>query len=134
MLKTYVGSCHCGKVRYEADVDLAAGTGRCNCSICTKLRYWGAQVKPQAFRLISGEEDLGDYQFGSMSGHHRFCKSCGAHPFGHGYIEQIGGAYYSVNIACLDNVEPKDLAEIPITYMDGRNNNWWNTPAETRYL
>jgi hypothetical protein len=134
MTKTFHGSCHCGKVRFEVDLDLAAGTGKCNCSICTKRRYWGAVVKPEAFRLIAGEADLGDYQFGTKSAHHRFCTTCGVAPFGHGYIEAIGGAYYSVNLPCLDDLDPAELADAPVRYMDGRNNNWFETPAETRHL
>jgi hypothetical protein len=134
MKRTYKGSCHCGAVRFETDLDLSAGTGKCNCSICTKRRSWAAQVKPEDFRLISSADNLTDYQFGTMSGHHRFCKTCGVGAFGDGYIEQIGGAYYSINLACLDDLDPTDLAEAPVKYADGRNNNWWNTPKETRHL
>ena len=133
-LQTYHGSCHCGAVRYEADIDFDAGTGRCNCSICTKLRKWGTVIKPENFRLLSGEDNLSSYQFATKSGHYRFCRTCGLHPFSDAYIEQLGGAIVSINIACLDDVPPETLINAPLNWADGRNNAWWEVPAEVRHL
>jgi hypothetical protein len=134
MQKTYHGSCHCGAVKFEADFDLAQGTNKCNCTICTKTRNWNVIVKPEAFRLISGEQSLSDYQFGGKQGHHLFCRTCGVRTFERGYVEQIGGHFVSIKIGSLDNVDPAELAEAPVRYSNGRDNAWWESPKETRHL
>lgn len=134
MSRIYHGSCHCGAVRFEAELDLADGTGRCNCSICRKLRFWGARAKLETFRLISGEDALSDYQFNTHSTHNLFCRHCGVHSFHRGYVKQIGGEFLSVNLTCLDDASDEEWAAAPVRYSDGRDNNWWNPPAVTSYL
>jgi hypothetical protein len=133
MKKTYKGSCHCGKVRFEADLDLGAGTVKCNCSICAKQRAWLAAVGPADVRLLAGEAELADYQFGPQRIHHRFCRICGVRPFG--YVDGKNGCtFYAINVAALDGVDPAELANAPVTYVDGRHDNFAAPPAETRHL
>jgi len=133
-LQTHTGSCHCGNVRFEADIDLNAPTGQCNCSICTKTRNWSASVKPENFRLLTDPDATGDYHFGTHAVHWRFCKTCGVRPYADGDIAEIGGRFVSVQLACLDDVTPQQLAALKVRYADGRANNWTHPPAETSYL
>lgn len=133
MLKTYQGSCHCGQVRFEADIDLSGGTLRCNCSICLKGRFWPAIVQPDAFRLQGGEAALSCYQFHTKTDEHFFCKYCGVRPFGTGNSPRWG-RFYAVSVTCLDDVSERDLADAPVAYIDGRNEQWERAPEETRHL
>jgi len=134
MKKTYRGSCRCGTIRFESDIDLSEGTGKCNCTYCWKARWWGAGIKPDAFRLLAGQERTG-YAFPTTKFVTRaLCTDCGITPFGWGHIPQVGGDFVSINLACLDDLDPAELIAAPVRYMDGKNDNWWHPPAETRHL
>ena len=133
--QTYRGSCHCGAVRFEADIDLAEGTGRCNCSFCWKVRNWSAGIKPDAFRLVAGKDDIGEYGFRPDStNYHVFCKRCGVRLYTHGHIAEIGGDFVSVMLSTLDDLPPAELAAAPVRYMNGRDDDWFHEPAEKRHL
>lgn len=140
-LKTYSGSCHCGSVRYEADLDLAAGTTRCNCSICSKGRAWFAFAKgAAALRLVSGTETLGEYRFAPPGRPapfltHCFCNRCGIRVFAKGGpLPELGGTFYGVHVMTLDNVETDELAAAPIRYQDMRHDRFDRVPADTRLM
>jgi hypothetical protein len=128
--RTYSGSCHCGAVQFRVTADLGKGGGRCNCSICTKVGQIGGLVKPEAFQLISSEENLSSYEWASRTSQRYFCKRCGVHCFARGHLDVLGGDYVSVNYNCLDGVELRDL---PIIYWDGRHNNWAAGPRPTAW-
>jgi hypothetical protein len=121
-LKTYAGGCLCGAVRFEAKMDLTTQpVSRCNCTFCSKVAATSTLVKPDAFRVVAGEELVGEYRKPGSQAARYFCKQCGVHCFGGGYVEEIGGDFRSVYINCLDDV---DMSELKVVYWDGRNNNW----------
>ena len=118
--RKHAGGCHCGAVRFEVEVDASSG-GSCNCSVCTKVGGIATLVKPAAFRLLSGEGSLSFYEWGGKTAKRYFCKTCGITCFSRGYLEQVGGAYVSVNLNALDDVDP---ADVKLGHWDGRHNNW----------
>lgn len=132
MKQVVSGSCHCGAVRFTCHLDLSAPTTRCNCSICAKARYWLAPVPAADFQLLAGESELSEYTFGSHSVRHRFCRTCGIKTFGQSSHPAFGGDFFAVAVACLE-LEPDVLAQLPVTYHDGRNGSG-EAPRVTAYL
>ena len=133
MLKTYRGSCHCGAVRFEADLDLAESTYRCNCSICRRTRFWAAVAREDGFRLLAGEGELTKYLFHTKKNEHWFCRHCGVRAFGVGTETPIG-RMVGVNVGCLEDVSEDELSRVPITRVDGREDQWQSTPAFFAHL
>ncbi len=132
MLKSYRGSCHCGAVKFEADLDLTQPSYRCNCSICRRTRFWPAVAKPEHFRLLSGEPELTKYEFNTHKNFHFFCKHCGVRAFGVG-TETPLGKMYGVTIGCLEEVSDEELSRVPFTYVDGRSDRF-ERPAYSAHL
>lgn len=138
MKKTYQGSCHCGAVVFACETDLAAGTVRCNCSFCSKARFWMILVKEADVRIVQGEDALTDYRHTPAHMpepflHLTFCRHCGVRPFSRGgSLPMMGSAFFAVNVACLDATD-EELASAPVDYPDGRNNAW-EKPAPYHYL
>ncbi len=116
-------------------MDLASGSGKCNCTFCTKARNWSAFIKPDALRVIQGEEAMTAYQEKSETpALHTFCKFCGVRTFERGHLEQIGGDYVAIHLSSLDDATIDELVSGPVNYSDGRNNNWMNKPTDVRNL
>lgn len=137
-LKTYSGSCHCGAVRFEADIDISKGTIRCNCSICAKTRAWFAFVTADRVRMTNGAEALADYQWTPPGKphphlHYRFCRTCGVRAFAQGDNPALGGAFYAVAVATLEDANPDELAA-SIKSVDGRNDHYDQRPKDTRLM
>jgi hypothetical protein len=123
----YRGSCACGRVTFEADIDFSAGTHKCNCTSCWKRRWWSVKVAPEDFRLLTGGDAIGPDG--------RSCATCGVALFRHAPVAEWNPtAYVSVSVASLDDLSPETLLAAKVTYYDGRANNWWSTPAEVRHL
>jgi hypothetical protein len=120
MENKHQGSCHCGAVRFTVALDTARAT-RCNCSICTKLASVGGLARPESFTLLSDASAMASYEWGGKVSKRYFCRTCGTHCFGRGYLEVLGGDFVSVNLNTLDDIDPQQLS---LGHWDGRHNNW----------
>jgi len=114
--KSQTGGCHCGAVRYDANVDLI-NVISCNCSICIKRGALFSFVPGHEFELKTGADHLADYQFAQKKIHHLFCSKCGVSSFARG-VAPDGSEVIAINVRCLDDIDLDDLRPQPF---DGKN-------------
>jgi hypothetical protein len=110
------GGCHCGAVTYRAPAGLEQVI-ECNCSHCQAKGFILSFMPREQFELLSGEEQLTEYQFNKKNLSHLFCSVCGVQAFAFGTAPD-GAKMAAVNIRTLNDVDPHALTPIPV---DGRS-------------
>jgi len=116
----HAGSCHCGRVRFELHAAIALAM-ECNCSLCRRKGALWHGASDQSLRIVSGEEDLTLYQFGTLTAKHYFCRHCGVSPFTR---PRLDPTRWAVNLRCIDAL---DLSSLEIYPFDGAN---WEDAAK----
>ena len=112
----YRGSCHCGNVAFEVDGDID-GVMSCNCSMCQRKGSLLWFVPHEKLRLVTPDGNASTYLFNKHVIKHRFCATCGIHPYGEG-IDPKGNRIAAINVRCLEGIS---LSSIPVTHFDGRS-------------
>ncbi len=116
------GGCHCGAVRFEAEVPAAVEILDCNCSICAKTGFRHLIVPHEDFLLLAGKQALTRYRFGTGAAEHLFCATCGVKGF---YQPRSHHEAWSVNLNALDDLTALDIRA---SAFDGRN--WEQSAAK----
>ena len=112
----YRGSCHCGRVAFEAEGTIDSAMS-CNCSICQRKGSLLWFVPRASFRLLTPDASAETYTFNKHVIKHRFCPVCGIHPYAEAQNAK-GEPMAAINIRSLENI---DLDAIPVTHFDGRS-------------
>jgi hypothetical protein len=112
----YKGSCHCGSVAFEVEGTID-GAMACNCSICQRKGSLLWFVPREEFRLTTADENAGTYTFNRHVIKHRFCPTCGIHPYAEAQ-DAKGNPMAAINIRCIEGI---DIDAIPVKHFDGRS-------------
>lgn len=122
-MMAYRGSCHCGRVRFEVDLELDH-VRSCDCSICRRRGALIHRVEEHQLRLLTPLDELTLYQWHTRTAEDYFCPTCGILPFRrprHRTVDEASQGVphfsgWSVNIRCLEDV---DLDAIPVKRVFG---------------
>ncbi|MCP4504160.1 MAG: GFA family protein [Deltaproteobacteria bacterium] len=130
---TWKGGCHCGKVRFTLRAHLLGADAvhivHCNCSICTLKGFLHLIVEKECFSLLSSDDELQLYTFGTHQAKHTFCANCGIHSF---YPPRSHPEGISVNVHALDGIRSLKvhIEDLKIQPFDGQN--WENNIESLR--
>jgi hypothetical protein len=69
------------------------------------------------FRLRTPEDAAATYTFNKHVIKHRFCPTCGIHPYAEG-VDPKGNPMAAINLRCIDGI---DLAALPVHEFNGRD-------------
>jgi len=111
----YQGSCHCGRVKFEAEGEITSAMS-CNCSMCQRKGTLMWFVPRPDMHLLTPDENASTYLFNKHLIKHRFCPTCGISPYSEG-TAPTGEAMAAINIRCIEGI---DLDAIPVKHYDGR--------------
>jgi hypothetical protein len=111
----YSGSCHCGRVAFEAEGEIDSALA-CNCSICRRKGSLLWFVPKTQFALKTPDEAASTYLFNKHAIRHRFCANCGIHVFGEAIHPKTGVPIAAINIRCLEGV---DIDKVEVAHFDG---------------
>jgi hypothetical protein len=67
--------------------------------------------------VLTPEEEIGTYTFNKHVIKHRFCQTCGIHPYGEG-SDPNGNKVAAINLRCIEGI---DLTTVPVQNFDGRS-------------
>jgi hypothetical protein len=115
MMRTHIGGCHCGRVRFEVLAPADIEVSDCNCSICSKTGYLHLIVPADRFKLLSGGDALTTYAFNTGVAKHLFCATCGVKSF---YIPRSHPDGISVNARCIDAGSIESMSVKPFNGLD----------------
>lgn len=125
-LPVKTGGCHCGAVRWEAELPDEITAHECNCSMCEKLGFQHVIVPKNRFRLLTDPDAITTYTFNTGVAKHTFCKHCGVKSF---YTPRSNPDGVSLNLRCMDHDQFRTITVEPF---DGQN--WEQNAGALKHL
>ena len=108
---TLNGSCHCGAVKFTAELPKGlASARRCTCSICRMRGAVAVTGSIDGFKITQGADKIATYRFNTRVAEHHFCSDCGIYTH---HKRRSNSNELGINVACL-GISPFDFREVVV--------------------